>query len=78
MIPGYYPISLKKWLTALVHINRLMRIVFDRAQSTQRKIWTSAPTADDLDEREFAFFDDETDRRIYTKLGGTVRYWDLT
>jgi len=74
MIPGFY----RLYQTNIAHINRLFEILFGRAQAVQKKVWTTAPSVNDLEEKEFAPYDDGTNQRIYYKLDGKLYYWDLT
>jgi len=75
MIPGFY----RLYTTSISHINRLFEILFSRSQAVQKTIRTDAPTTDEIEEKELVFVDDGTSiRRVYTKLNGTLRYWDLT
>lgn len=78
MIPGYYPISLIKFLAARIHINRLLRIVFDRAQATQKDYVSTAPGVDDLDERETVDYISGATIRTYKKINGVVYYQTWT
>ena len=74
MIKGYYPIA-----GINENLNKLLRILFSKAQATQSKVRTTMPTADELEENEECYVDDGISmRRKVVKLNGTIRYWNLT
>lgn len=53
--------------------NEAIRKLYDKGFSIHPNIWTSTPTATDLQERQIAVYDDATDQRLYIKIDGTVR-----
>jgi len=78
MIPGYYPISITQFLSALSHINNHFRILYSKAQSVQRNITSVVPTADTLGEKEEVYYINGAIVRKYVKLNGSIYYCDLT
>lgn len=78
MIQGFYRVLGKKWEEVAPHLNKLLRILFDRTQPVLTDIQSTAPTTDDLEPGEMCLYDDDTNRRIYINLDGTIYYWDLT
>ena len=59
-------------------IESLFKKIFTRAQPTEHRYFTAAPTTTDLQVGEIALYDDGTNRRIYANVNGTVRYVALT
>ena len=78
MIRGYYPIGLKQFLSALIHINKHFRVLFDRAQGVQRKIVSTVPTTDTLGESEEVYYVSGSTYRKYVKINGVIKYWSLS
>ena len=49
-----------------------------KATSQQENPRTTAPTITELDEGEIVAYENGGDRRLYTKLNGSIRYASLT
>ena len=73
MIKGYYPI-----VGVNESINKLLRLLFSKAQAVQGKIRNTTPTIDSVDEKEICFYDDGTNMHLYIKLEGNLYYETLT
>lgn len=55
-----------------------MHALFAGMQQKNFRIASVAPVASTINEGEFVLFDDGTNRRLYSKVNGTVRYSTLT
>lgn len=60
----------------LIAVKQNLEELSRKASPIQADVRDTAPT--ELGEGEQMFYDDGVNRRIYTKIGGTIRYLTLT
>ena len=74
MIKGYYPIT-----GINENINKLLRLLFSKAQAVQKDITDTVPTTDDIAEKELKWYKSSAGViRLYAKVDGTLAYIQFT
>jgi len=69
------PDSMRQWMVA---VKQCVEELARKSQSLQMEERTTAPSANDIEEGEFVRATIAGTDYIYTKQGGTIRYWALT
>ncbi len=72
---------LEDWLEQLLRAveDCFKQIRFDLELGTMtRRVVSSIPTESELEEGEVVFYESGSVRRAYTKINGSLRYWELS